>query len=85
MAANEGRKLRRLPTVASNPAARGHELSGLHFQASRRIDEIIEQVRDLQSAGKPRQVKTLLKQVAGIKKGLRALEAHVRKSSRVLK
>lgn len=82
MAANDGIKIRRPPTAASNPAGRGHELSGLHFQASRRIDEIIEQVRNLQSAGKPREVKTLLKQVAGIKKGLRAVEAYVRKSGR---
>jgi hypothetical protein len=56
----------------------GRDLFGFRFHASRRVEEILEQIQELRSAGKVPQARALLKHAEGIRKGLRALEAEVR-------
>ena len=58
------------------------DLLGLHFQASRRMEEVMEQVAELRSAGKIAEARTMLMHAEGIQQGLRALEAEVRMSTR---
>ena len=59
-----------------------HDLLGLHFQASRRVEEVLEQVEELRLAGKIAEARTMLMHAEGIQQGLRALEAEVRVSTR---
>jgi len=59
-----------------------HDLLGLHFQASRRVEEVLEQVEELRLAGKLAEARTMLMHAKGIQQGLRALEAEVRMSTR---
>jgi hypothetical protein len=61
------------------------EIFGLHFQASRRVEEILEQVQELRSAGRAREAKALLKQAETLRKELRELEAEVSSSHRAPK
>ena len=58
------------------------DLLGLHFQASRRVEEIIEQIQELRSAGKLTEARSLQMHADGIEQGLRALEAELRTSTR---
>ena len=58
------------------------DLLGLHFQASRRVEEVLEQVEELRLAGKLAEARTMLMHAQGIQQGLRALEAEVRMSTR---
>jgi aryl-alcohol dehydrogenase-like predicted oxidoreductase len=58
------------------------DLIGLHFQASRRVEEVLEQVEELKSAGKITEARVMLMHAQGIQQGLRALEAEVRMSTR---
>jgi hypothetical protein len=57
-------------------------LLGLHFQASRRVEEVLEQVEELKSAGKIAEARVMLLHAQGIQQGLRALEAEVGMSTR---
>jgi hypothetical protein len=71
----------------ATPAVRGEDsdlqdLLGLHFQASRRVEEVLEQVEELKSAGKFAEARAMLMHAEGIQQGLRALEAEVRMSTR---
>ena len=58
------------------------DLLGLHFQASRRMEELVEQIQELRSAGKITEARALQMHADGIEKGLRALEAELRISTR---
>ena len=58
------------------------DLLGLHFQASRRMEELLEQIQELRSAGKITEARALQMHADGIEKGLRALEAELRISTR---
>jgi hypothetical protein len=58
------------------------DLLGLHFQASRRMEEVLEQAEELRLAGKLAEARTLMMHAEGIQQGLRALEAEVRTSTR---
>ena len=58
------------------------DLLGLHFQASRRVEEVLEQVEELKSAGKIAEAKVMLMHAQGIQQGLRAMEGEVRMSTR---
>lgn len=58
-------------------------LLGLHFQASRRVEEVLEQVDELRLAGRFAEARTMQMHAEGIQQGLRALEAEVRTSTRV--
>jgi hypothetical protein len=58
------------------PAIR--DVFALHFQASRRRDEILEEAEGLQVTGKTREARKLLKQAKGIQKHLKALENNCR-------
>jgi hypothetical protein len=79
-ALNKRKSLPQCPESPGNPDVQ--DLFGLHFQASRRVDEILEEVQELQSAGKIPEAKALLKHAEGIQQGLRALEAEVRTTIR---
>jgi hypothetical protein len=57
------------------------DLLGLHFQASRRVEEVLEQVEELRLAGRFAEARTLQMHAKGIQQGLRALEAEVRMST----
>jgi hypothetical protein len=57
------------------------DLLGLHFQASRRVEEVLEQVDELRLAGRFAEARTLQMHADGIQQGLRALEAEVRMST----
>jgi hypothetical protein len=57
------------------------DLLGLHFQASRRMEEVLEQVEELRLAGRFAEARTLQMHAVGIQQGLRALEAEVRMST----
>ena len=59
-----------------------HDLLGLHFQASRRVEEVLEQIQELRSAGKLPEALALQMHADGIQQGLRALEAEVRQTAR---
>jgi hypothetical protein len=71
---------------ASPPVSREdsdlQDLLGLHFQASRRVEEVLEQVDELRLAGRFAEAMTLQMHAEGIQQGLRALEAEVRMSTR---
>ena len=82
MAAKDKPKSRR-PSAEAEAEIRN--VFALHIQASCHLDELLEQVKALRSAGKIREAKALLKQAEGIQKGLRALEAEVRLPSRAPK
>ena len=58
------------------------DLMGLHFQASRRVEEVLEQIQELRSAGKLPEALALQMHANGIQQGLRALEAEVRQATR---
>jgi hypothetical protein len=58
------------------------DLLGLHFQASRRMEELLEQIQELRSAGKLTEARTLQMHADGIEQDLRALEAELRISTR---
>jgi hypothetical protein len=58
------------------------DLLGLHFQASRRVEEVLEQIQELRSAGKLPEALALQMHADGIQQGLRALEAEVRQTAR---
>jgi hypothetical protein len=70
---------------ASPPVSREdsdlRDLLGLHFQASRRMEEVLEQVEELRLAGRFAEARTLQMHAEGIQQGLRALEAEVRMST----
>jgi uncharacterized protein with WD repeat len=55
-----------------------HEIDTIHFQASRRRDELLEDARELKAAGKIRQARELLKQAKAIQRQLRAFEQEIR-------
>ena len=57
------------------------DLLGLHFQASRRMEEVLEQVEELRLAGRFAEARTLQMHAKGIQQGLHALEAEVRMST----
>ena len=84
MAAKNKPKSRRV-SPSQDKAADIRDVFALHIQASCHLDELLEQVQALRSAGKNREAKALLKQAEGIQKGLRALEAEVRLPSRAPK
>ncbi len=84
MAAKNKSKSRRAP-AGPQKEADIRDVFALHIQASCHLDELLEQVQALRAAGKIREAKALLKQAQGIQKGLRALEAEVRLSSRAPK
>ena len=58
------------------------DLLGLHFQASRRMEELLEQIQELRSAGRLTEATALQIHAEGIEQGLRALEAELRISPR---
>ena len=58
------------------------DLLGLHFQASRRVEEVLEQDEELKSAGKIAAAKVMLLHAQGIQQGLHAMEVEVRMSTR---
>lgn len=57
-----------------------HEIVLLHMEASRRRDELLEEARELQSAGKIREARRLLAQAEAIHEHLTALENECRNS-----
>jgi hypothetical protein len=83
MAAEKKSKGRRM--TATTRKTDIQEIFGLHFQASRRVEEILEQVQELRLAGRVREAKALLKRAETLRKGLRELEAEVRSSGRAPK
>jgi hypothetical protein len=72
----------RTPTPVSREDADLQDLLGLHFQASRRAEEIQEQIQELRSAGKLPEARIMQMHADGIQQGLRALEAEVRLATR---
>jgi soluble cytochrome b562 len=54
------------------------DVFGLHFQASRRVDELLEEVQQLKAEGKIHEAHAALQQAERIKDGIRALEREVR-------
>jgi hypothetical protein len=81
MAAKNKIKSRTPPPVAREDSDL-HDLLGLHFQASRRAEEVEEQIQELRSAGKLPEARALQMHADGIQQGLRALEAEVRMTTR---
>jgi hypothetical protein len=51
-----------------------HDTFGLHFQGSRRREEILEHASALQAAGNVRDARKLMKQAQELEKHLKALE-----------
>jgi hypothetical protein len=81
MAANNKIKSRSTPPVCREDSDL-QDLMGLHFQASRRVEEVLEQIQELRSAGKIPEALALQMHANGIQQGLRALEAEVRQATR---
>jgi aryl-alcohol dehydrogenase-like predicted oxidoreductase len=79
-------KNKKISRATSRPVTRKdsdlQDLLGLHFQASRRVEEVLEQVEELKSAGKIAEARVMLMHAQGIQQGLRALEAEVRMPTR---
>jgi hypothetical protein len=76
-----------LSRVATNAASRSEladipDLLGLHFQASRRMEEVLEQIQELRSAGKLAEARALQMHADGMSRGIRAIEAEVRLATR---
>jgi hypothetical protein len=59
------------------------DLLGLHFQASRRVEEVLEQIQELRSAGKLIEARALQMHADGMSQGLRAIEAEVQLTTRM--
>jgi hypothetical protein len=81
MAAKNKIKSRTIPPVRREDSDL-RDLMGLHFQASRRVEEVLEQIQELRSAGKLPEALALQMHAKGIQQGLRALEAEVRRATR---
>ena len=79
--AAKNKKSHALPPVSREDSDL-QDLLGLHFQSSRRVEEVLEQVEELRLAGRLAEARTMLMHAAGIQQGLRALEAEVRTSTR---
>jgi aryl-alcohol dehydrogenase-like predicted oxidoreductase len=75
-------KNKKISSAAPRVTREDSDLLGLHFQASRRVEEVLEQVEELKSAGKIAEARVMLMHAQGIQQGLRALEAEVRMSTR---
>jgi hypothetical protein len=54
------------------------EIFALHLRGSQRLDELLEECRELKAAGKVAAARAVFKQAEEIQTGLRALEAEVR-------
>ncbi|MDB6104130.1 MAG: hypothetical protein JWO52_4129 [Gammaproteobacteria bacterium] len=54
------------------------EIFALHLRCSQRLDELLEECRELKAAGKVAAARKALKQAQSIQAGLNALEAEVR-------
>jgi hypothetical protein len=81
MAAKNKNKSRTVTAVCREDADL-QDLLGLHFQASRRADEVEEQIQELRSAGKLQEARAMQMHADAIQQGLRALEAEVRLATR---
>jgi hypothetical protein len=80
--AAKNKKISRAVTPLSHEDRDLNDLLGLHFQASRRVEEVLEEAREMRSAGRIADARRLMMHAAGIQQGLRALEAEVRLSAR---
>lgn len=76
-AKNKSKGRARKSSAGENPDIQ--EIFALHLEGTRRYDELLQQARTLQSAGKIREARRLLNEAEGIHRRLTALEDEFRR------
>ena len=64
-------------TAAPSPLPDQQEIVALHMRATARLDELLEEVRELKAAGKRKKAKMVLREAQTIQEWLSALEVEV--------
>jgi hypothetical protein len=70
------------PSHSRAPGGGAHDSVGLHLRASQHRDELLEEAKELQAAGRIREARAVEKRAAQVEQLVGALETEVRWSSR---